>query len=554
MGNQDGGLARPGIPEVLEDGGLGLGIDGGDGIVQDQDGGLLHQSTGDGDALLLAAGDGDAALAQHGLIAQLELGNIAVHVRQLRCVDDGVPLVGVGSEGDVGGDGVGEEEIILGHVGTARTDIVDGNGVDIPAIDKNRAVGDVVGPQEQVHQGGLACAGLAHQTDVLARMDRKGHILQGVVVGVGIAEGQAAEFDVTAHIGQGLHILPVLDGDFRIQQLADADQGCLAAGDHVDELRHRHDGPHHGGEVAQELDEHASVEGLVINQPAAVAQDDADDGFHKKGNQHTHQHRRTGKVDIGVFIFHIQLLEGHQFLGFLDESLDDRNAGEALLGEVRQPGECFLTGVPLFRQVLAQQGGSRHQGAHGDQGQDGQEVVHPPHVGDGQHRHEDRIEEHHGAPGHTLLNGVQIVGEEAHEVAHLVDLVILPAQVPCPVEHPVTKALFDLDAHAEEADAPQEAAHHQGQDDQQHGEADFVQQDVHAEGRHHSIDLHHAGVQSVDDDAVELGNDHLAEVHRIEGQNAKHQPAHVLQIVTVDMLAEYHCWYLFLSFFCYFLF
>ena len=245
VGDQDGGLARPGIPEVLEDGGLGFGIDGGDGVVQDQDGGLLHQGTGDGNALLLAAGDGDAALAQNGLIAQLELGNVAVHVRQLRCVDDNFPLVGVGGEGDIGGDGVGEEEIILGHIGTARPDIVDGYGVDVPTIDKNRAVGDVVGPQQQVHQGGLACAGLAHQADVLARMDREGHILQGVVVGVGVAEGQVAEFDVALHIGQGLHVLPVLDGDFRIQQLAHSLQGSLATGGHVDEFCHGHNGPDH---------------------------------------------------------------------------------------------------------------------------------------------------------------------------------------------------------------------------------------------------------------------------------------------------------------------
>ena len=181
-------------------------------------------------------------------------------------------------------------------------------------------------------------------------------------------------------------------------------------------------------------------------------------------------------------------------------------------------------------------------------------MVHPPHVVDGQHRHEGGVHHHHDAPAHALLNGVQIVGEQTHEIAHLVDLVILPAQVPCPVKHPVPEALFDLDSHAEEADAPQEAAHHQGQDDAQQGEADLVEKDVHAEGHGRSIDLHHAGVQAVDDDAVELGNDHLAGVHGEEGDHTQQEPADVLQIVTVDMLAEYHCWYLFLSFFCYFLF
>ena len=64
-------------------------------------------------------------------------------------------------------------------------------------------------------------------------------------------------------------------------------------------------------------------------------------------------------------------------------------------------------------------------------------MIHPPHIGDGQHRHEGSVEEHHDAPADTLLDGVQIVCEEAHQVADLVDLIVLPAQVTCPVKHPV---------------------------------------------------------------------------------------------------------------------
>ena len=41
-----------------------------------------------------------------------------------------------------------------------------------------------------------------------------------------------------------------------------------------------------------------------------------------------------GEIDVGVLVFPVELLEGHQLLGLLDEGLDDGDAGEALLGEI----------------------------------------------------------------------------------------------------------------------------------------------------------------------------------------------------------------------------
>ena len=70
--------------ERLLDDRLVLGVDRGERLVEDQDGGVAEQRAGDGDALALATGQPDAALAHHRLIA----------LRQAR--DE---LVGVGAAG-----------------------------------------------------------------------------------------------------------------------------------------------------------------------------------------------------------------------------------------------------------------------------------------------------------------------------------------------------------------------------------------------------------------------------------------------------------------------
>ena len=77
----------------------------------------------------------------------------------------------------------------------------------------------------------------------------------------------------------------------------------------------------------------------------------------------------------------------------------------------------------------------------------------------------------------------------------------------------------------------------------------MVQQDVHVECHHHSVDVYSACIQAVDDDTVELGNDHLAVVDCEQRNQTQQEPSGVLEIITVYVLAEYHCWYLFLSFF-----
>ena len=72
------------------------------------------------------------------------------------------------------------------------------------------------------------------------------------------------------------------------------------------------------------------------------------------------------------------------------------------------------------------------------------------------------------------------------------------------VEHPAAQVGFHLDGGAEEADAPEEPAHHHHQDGQDQGKTDLVQQEIHIEGVPHAAGFHETGVHAVDDHSIEF--------------------------------------------------
>ena len=64
-------VAAEGVNAGL-DFGLGLGVEGTGGFVEDEETGVLVEFAGDGDALSLAAGDVDAVVAEEGVVAVWE--------------------------------------------------------------------------------------------------------------------------------------------------------------------------------------------------------------------------------------------------------------------------------------------------------------------------------------------------------------------------------------------------------------------------------------------------------------------------------------------------
>ena len=167
VGDHQGGAVLHEHLQGLLDRPLTFGVQGAGGLVQDQDGRILEQGPGDGQALALAAGQGGAGLRQGGVVA---LGQGADEV-----VGVGLPggrlhrLPGRRlAVGDVVVHGIHEQQGLLGDDADALAQLP---GVELPQVDAvqgHPAAGGVEEPGHQVHQGGLAAAGAAHQGDGLA--------------------------------------------------------------------------------------------------------------------------------------------------------------------------------------------------------------------------------------------------------------------------------------------------------------------------------------------------------------------------------------------------
>ena len=79
MGDGDDGGVGKVVGEVAENGAFGAGVDGGGGIVKNEDARVAGQGPSQGDALALAAGKREAAFADGGVEAVWQVGDCAVY-------------------------------------------------------------------------------------------------------------------------------------------------------------------------------------------------------------------------------------------------------------------------------------------------------------------------------------------------------------------------------------------------------------------------------------------------------------------------------------------
>ena len=453
---------------------------------------------------------------------------------------DGVLPHRVHAEGNVMGNGVREQEVVLGHIGAGRPHRPDGQGVHVLPVHEQAAVRHIINAQDQVHQGGLARAGLAHDAHPLAAVDGEGDIFQHVELPVRVAEGQVAELDLAFCAGQVVDAGPVGHVHRRVQQLGDPVEGRLAAGSLFDQHGHRHDGPDDGRKVADVFHQLAGIEPAGIDQVPAIAQDHAGDRLDKEGDKDVQQGGDTGVDDVDLLIFPVQLAEGHQLFGLLDKSFDHRDARKVFLGKVGQVGKGLLPLFPAAGHHTAHDAAHQEHQEGGDHRHHGQGGVHPPHLDKGQQPQEQSVAEHQHAVAEALLDGLQVVGVQAHQVAHLVHLVVGLGQVLAVVEHPVAQLGLHPDGRPEKADAPQKPADHHGYDDADHGQADVLHQHGLVERGGDAPHQHLPAVDPVDEHPVQLGDDQLHIVHQDQRRNAEQKRGRMAEVVAVDILAEDH--------------
>lgn len=159
MGDQQGGPAGHDGPQGLVDLVLDAGVDGGGGVVEEEQPGVGEDGPGQRDALALAAGEGEALLADLGVVPggqrpdePLGLGGAGGRL-DLLLGGAGVPV------GDVGADGVGEEEGVLRDQSDRAAQGLVRQLADVVAADADRAAVGVVEPGQKEGDGGLAAAG-----------------------------------------------------------------------------------------------------------------------------------------------------------------------------------------------------------------------------------------------------------------------------------------------------------------------------------------------------------------------------------------------------------
>ena len=158
------------------------------GLVQQQDLGLVHQGPGDGDALLLAAGQGvDGALLVAFHLHQLQhpvdpAADLSLHFL-LRGHPQLLRRLQIQAEGDVVVHvQVVEQGVLLEHRVDAA--LVGGDARHVLALEQHLAGGGHFKPADDAQQRGLAAAGGPQQRDKFALAD----VQVDVVQHLGIAE------------------------------------------------------------------------------------------------------------------------------------------------------------------------------------------------------------------------------------------------------------------------------------------------------------------------------------------------------------------------------
>ena len=184
VADEDGGFAQGQLLEALEDFVLGAGIEGGGGLVEDEELGVAHVSAAEGDFLPLAAAQIHAAVeaaANHLVVAAGQLGDDAV----------GQALVGGGFDAGLVQAllDAAHGQVLAGRQLEAHEILEDDadflaqlGGVvfaQIVAVEQDAALAGVVEAGQELDEGGFAGAVFAHQRQLLAGVQREAEVANG---------------------------------------------------------------------------------------------------------------------------------------------------------------------------------------------------------------------------------------------------------------------------------------------------------------------------------------------------------------------------------------
>ena len=197
MGNDDAGFVSAEPVNRFHHGGLRFAVQGGGGLVQKQDVRVVIEGPGNADPLPLAPGDPDAPFTDHGVQPVFQPPDKVRQLGGLQGLPDPVVVdfIAVNAQSHVGPDGFVHQVDVLGNVTDAGLPLRVAVP-DVPAAVADPALLGLQQAQNQIHQGGFACAGDAHNAHAGAAADGERHVLQHGLLHFGIGEAEILDPDI----------------------------------------------------------------------------------------------------------------------------------------------------------------------------------------------------------------------------------------------------------------------------------------------------------------------------------------------------------------------
>ena len=109
---------------------------------------------------------------------------------------------------------------------------------------------------------------------------------------------------------------------------------------------------------------------------------------------------------------------------------------------------------PFFHHIFADDRADHKEKRHRNEREECQERIHAEHFEDRKSAEKEGVKRHHDTGSEAILYGFEVVREKRHQVADLIDLIIVLGKVLAMVKHSASQICFHADAGAKETDAP----------------------------------------------------------------------------------------------------
>ena len=428
MGNDQRGAAPAQVVEGTLDFGFRHGIQGGGGLVQNQNGGIHQENPGNGHPLLLAAGEQGAPLAYIGLEALGHGLDIRIDLRLLGGLDY-LLIRGIGATvANVFQNGVRKQEHILLDNADGLVEAVLLNVPHVLAVNGDAALRYIVKSGNQLAECTLAATGGADDGHGLPGGHVQAHVVEHRQRAV-IGEAYVVNPNGACYVFQRLGIRRILNGWLGAHDFYKAVQTREAVGEHLGQGGELAHGVDKGGDIQAEGHQIPIVH-FVLHDHEAANRDD-----HHVQNRQEELHGAVepahGLVEgpLGGFEDFVGSIESAVLHILIAKGLGGADAGEAgfdlridVSGLLLHPGGDAAEGRPHGHNDEQKNG---HQNAH-HQSQLPADGGHDDQCADDGHRGGEHILR---AMVGQLRQLKQVRGQAAHELTGAVGVVEVVAHV-----------------------------------------------------------------------------------------------------------------------------